>query len=295
MFENVPGMRHTSIRDEHGDTINIVDYIARELGSDYVGAAEVVACQDYGIPQRRKRLISLFSRDERAKEQFHLAGGSFIELVRREPRRTLRDAISHLPPLDAQPGMNARPDFHRYHYVGLMSDRKYWWVANTPEGETAFSNQCVNSGCGFSGNEKHRDQLSDGKWTSSKETPIHCKKCGELLPRPTVQEKDGTIRLLKGFHSAYRRMKWDEPGRTLTQNFLYEASDNKIHPSQNRVLSVLEAVILQTIDRYEYSFSIGGVDIGAPRIAEIIGESVPPYLIEKICNMLVTVSYGEHR
>lgn len=85
-------------------------------------------------------------------------------------------------------------------------------------------------------------------------------------------------------------MLWDEPARTLTQNFIYEASDNKIHPEQNRVLSIYEAMIVQTIDRYPYHFSIDGKDIGAARIAEVIGESVPPYLIEKICEMMIKVS-----
>jgi DNA (cytosine-5)-methyltransferase 1 len=87
-------------------------------------------------------------------------------------------------------------------------------------------------------------------------------------------------------------MKWDEPSRTLTQNFIYEASDNKIHPDQNRVLSIYEAMILQTIDQYPYHFSINGKDIGAARIAEVIGESVPPYLIEKICQMMIKVSFS---
>ena len=51
----------------------------------------------------------------------------------------------------------------------------------------------------------------DGKWVSLKDTPIYCDACGELLPRPTVTEKSGEVRPLKGFHSAYRRMRWDQP------------------------------------------------------------------------------------
>lgn len=85
-------------------------------------------------------------------------------------------------------------------------------------------------------------------------------------------------------------MNWDETARTLTQNFIYEASDNKLHPSQNRVLSVYEAMVLQTINRYEYAFRIDGKDISTAQIAEVIGESVPPYLIEKICRMMTEVS-----
>jgi DNA (cytosine-5)-methyltransferase 1 len=175
----------------------------------------------------------------------------------------------------------------------VVSKEKYWWIANTAEGDTAFNNQCVNPKCRFKGNRKHKDEFTGEKWTSGKGTPIYCEKCGELLPRPALAQKDGSLRLLKGFHSAYRRMKWDEPARTLTQNFIYEASDNKIHPEQNRVLSVLEALVVQTIDRYGYIFEIKGTDIGTAKIAEVIGESVPPYLIEKICRMMVMTSSGD--
>lgn len=292
LLENVPGMRNTVIRDDQEGTINIIDYIRRGLGPDYVGRAEVIACEDYGIPQRRTRLVTIFTRDRLGKAAFFDNGGSFFSRSMREPRKTLRDAIAHVPALDARHGKNRRPDFHRYHYVNVINDQKYWWIENTPEGDTAFNNQCANPRCGFQGNARHNDELSEGKWTSGKRTPIHCMKCGELLPRPVVQEDDGSLRLLKGFHSAYRRMKWDEPARTLTQNFIYEASDNKIHPAQNRVLSVLEALVLQTIDRYEYRFEIGGKDIGAAKIAEVIGESVPPYLIEKVCTMMISASLG---
>lgn len=292
LLENVPRMKGTAIRDDLGHTVNIIEYVSHQLGRDYVGSAQVVACEDFGIPQKRERLITIFTRDPNGKEYFRNSGRSFITPVLREPRKTLRDAIGDLPPLDARPGKNSRTDFHRYHYVAALNDEKYWWVNNTPEGDTAFNNQCSNPKCRFQGNRKHRDEMSGGKWTASKSTPILCEKCGELLPRPSIREDDGSRRLLKGFHSAYRRMKWDEPARTLTQNFIYEASDNKLHPEQNRVLSVYEALILQTINLYQFKFEIDGKDIGRARIAEAIGESVPPYLIEKLCRMMLGVSFS---
>ncbi len=290
LLENVPAMRYTEIRDENDRTINIITYISKRLGASYVGGAEVVSCEEFGIPQRRPRLVTIFTRDEAGKQFFLANGGSFFCDAMKEPGKTLREAISHLPALEAREGKNQRLDFHPYHYVNVISDTKLWWLENTPEGDTAFNNQCANPACGFKGNRRQRDLKIDGKWTSDKETPIYCAKCGQLLPRPVVRTKDGTVRLLKGFHSAYRRMKWDETARALTQNFIYEASDNKIHPQQNRVLSVLEALILHSIDKYEYSFMIDGRSLNTARIAEVIGESVPPYLIEKICRMMISVS-----
>lgn len=291
LLENVPGMRYTDIRTELGESENIISYVKRRLGPEYVGGCEVIACHDYGIPQRRKRLITIFTRDSKGRSYFECNGGSFFSPALKEPPRSLRAAIGHLPELDAVEGRNSNYSFHPLHYVPVMNEIKYGWVKHTKEGDTAFNNQCVNPSCGFKYTPGHKDVLIEGKWVASKEIPIDCMKCGSALPRPTVIDKAGNRRAMKGFHSAYRRMLWDEPARTLTQNFIYEASDNKIHPEQNRVLSVYEATILQTIDRYNYKFTIGGKSIGAARIAEVIGESVPPYLIEKICRMMKAVSF----
>lgn len=289
LLENVPAMASTEIRTHGNKNENIIDYVKRRLGPDYAGTAEVIACEDFGVPQRRKRMLAVFTRDPAAKEQFQRNGCSFFTASLHEPKRTLRDAISSLPPLDARPGRNEAREFHPYHFVPVMSDLKYFWVQHTREGDTAFNNQCVNARCLHKGTPGHRDIKVEGRWVSSKEIPIHCEKCGQLLPRPHVVE-NGSPRLLRGFHSAYRRMVWDEPARTLTQNFIYEASDNKVHPSQNRVLSVYEAMIVQTIDRYRYVFSVNGVEISAARIAEVIGESVPPYIIQKICEVMIAAT-----
>lgn len=289
LLENVPGMEKTEIRTVGTRSENIISYIRKRLGPDYAGGSEVIACEDFGVPQRRKRLITIFTRDPEGKRLFELNGGSFFPSSMREPHVTLRDAIGKAPPLSARPGKNEARGFHPYHYVPLMADLKHHWVKHTKEGDTAFNNQCVNPACKCKTNPGHKDVKVNGKWVSSKEIPIHCHECGSLLPRPHVIE-DGRPRLLRGFHSAYRRMKWDEAARTLTQNFIYEASDNKIHPSQNRVLSVYEAMVVQTINRYEYKFRVNGNDISTAQIAEVIGESVPPYLIEKICKMMVATS-----
>lgn len=289
LFENVPGMEGTWIRTNGRRVENIISYISRRLGRNYVGSAEVIACEDYGVPQRRKRLITVFTRDPGGKELIKRSGGSFFASIRKRRPVTLREAIGHLPPLDARPGRNSATEFHPYHYVPVMTESKYEWVSHTKEGDTAFNNQCINSSCRSRDNPGHKDVKVNGKWVSSKEIPIYCQRCGALLPRPHVIE-NGKPRLLRGFHSAYRRMKWDEPARTLTQNFIYEASDNKIHPSQNRVLSIYEAMIMQTIDRYSYAFKIGGKNISTAQIAEVIGESVPPYLIEMICRKMIRES-----
>lgn len=301
LLENVPTMSNTIICDENGEYINIIDYVQRELGEEYSGVATVVNCADYGTPQMRKRLITIFTRSENGKA-FLKKHGSFLPPVTHSEEKTLfteqwvtlRDAIGSLPPLDARKGKNERKDYHPWHFVPIMNAEKYWWMENTPEGCTAYNNQCVNPMCRYQGNRLHGSNTDGGLHSANKDTPIFCEKCGELLPRPTlVDKKTGQRRLLKGYDTAYRRMEWDAPAATLTQNFIFEASDKKVHPSQTRVLSIYEALILQTIADYEFSFTINGEYISKNLCAEIIGESVPPKLIEVVCKQIVEISQGE--
>lgn len=280
VMENVPGMKNTIIRDENNNYVNIIEYISNRLGNEYEGIAEVVACEDFKIPQMRKRLITIFTRNKNGKK-FLRNKGSFLEHLKSSKKITLRDAISHLPELHAIEGKNERCDFHPLHFVSIMKPEKYWWVSHTKEGDQAYNNQCVK--CNYQENQRHFDKNVNGKWVSNKSTPINCTECGELLPRPTMIDKvTGKRRLIKGFHSAYRRMHYDRPANTLTQNFVFEASDNKIHPEQNRVLSIYEALIIQTIDKYDYDFKLNGKYISKSKFAQIIGESVPPLLIENV-------------
>ena len=298
LLENVPTMNNTVIRDENDRYINIISYIQEQLGSEYVGRAEVVNCADYGIPQMRKRLITIFTKDPKAKAFFEKNNTFLPETSHSESGTdgkkkwvTLRDAIGDFPSLEAKKGKNENKDFNEWHFVPIMREEKFWWMENTPEGCTAYNNQCVNPLCLYDGNRLHGSNMEGGMHQSNKDTPIYCEKCGELLPRPTVvDKKTGKRRLIKGYDTAYRRMDWNSPAPTLTQNFIFEASDKKVHPDQTRVLSIYEALILQTIADYSYHLSIGGMPITKNMCAEIIGESVPPRLIEIICNQIKSIS-----
>lgn len=95
---------------------------------------------------------------------------------------------------------------------------------------------------------------------------------------------------MKGFVSAYKRMLWSEPASTLTQNFQYACSDNKIHPSQSRVLSLYEGLVLQSISEYDYSFVVNGKMSSDGIIRDTIGESVPPKVIDMICRLIIELS-----
>ena len=298
LLENVEGMQNTIIPVGNGEYKNIIDFITDELSPEYVGGPEVVNCADYGIPQTRVRLITIFTRSENGKEYYKKNGTflpqrthSAVPTDGKAPWVTLREAIGDLPPLSSEIGKNIC-DKIPWHVVPIMKKEKFWWIQNTPENETAYNNQCVE--CGYDGNPRHGMCFVDGRHISKKDTPIYCEKCGALLPRPTmIDKKTGERRRIKGFDSAYRRMSWDLPAPTLTQNLQAEASDKKIHPSQNRTLSVYEGLCLQTIIDYDYKFSINGETISPNACCKVIGESVPPRLIELICNNILSIEGSE--
>ncbi len=298
MLENVPNMQNTIIEDDKGNYVNIMDFIRKKIPKEYEGGFSVLNCADYGIPQSRKRLITIYTRNENGKKYFRNEGTFFPEYEKLPKAKhiTLKDAIGNFPKLDAKPGKEKNLKFNPFHYVQVLNDEKYWWINNTPEGKSAFSNQCVNKDCMDKNNKTHGSNYEKGIHKSNDDTPIHCKTCGSLLPRPImIDKKTKQLRLIKGFNTSYKRMEWNKPAPTLTQNFQFEASDNKIHPSQNRVLSLYEGLVLQTISNYDYKFIYNGQLISKTIMTEIIGESVPPKLIEMICKKIINIQSGNKR
>lgn len=88
LFENVPNL----LRAGGGRYWERVEQAAQELG--YQLRAQEVDAEDFGVPQRRKRLFVLGARSE----------GDLLAFPKvRKPRegRTVMDVIGHLPPLDA--------------------------------------------------------------------------------------------------------------------------------------------------------------------------------------------------
>lgn len=297
LFENVPEMLQTCILDENGEAFFIIDYIKKQLGSKYVAYCEVVEFADYGVPQRRQRLISIFTRNDRLIRWLKDHGTLFPPATHAErPQHgrkrwiSVRDAIEHFPPLDAKSEELASSELP-YHRVPLLDARKYWWVQNTPPEKSAFDNQCV--ACGYSKNPTHQAKRDrDGINRALTITPLYCLKCGELLPRPSV-ERDGQPEIMRGFTSAYKRMAYDKPASSLTRNLSYACSDNKLHPEQNRVLSLREAFALHTLDDYRYEWKRSdNRRVSDKTVREIIGESIPPGGLQPIVDHLKTICEG---
>lgn len=296
VFENVPEMEYTLIERADGSIGDLLETIATSLAPGYSGRWEVVEFADYGVPQRRQRLITVFSRVAPLKSQAD-TGSSLLPVRTHSASRTMLtkpwvsvdDALCNVPKLDAASENGAVDANIPFHRVPLLDDEKYFWVRNTPTGRSAFDNQCVNSSCGFKNNPTHGSQHDEsGINRSNKDTPVRCVRCGELLPRPWVVEA-GEHRLMSGFTSAYKRMRGDLPASALTKNLSYACSDQKLHPREHRVLSLYEAFILHTISQYHFDWRRSdGKRLTDKTIREIIGESIPPKGLEAIFRHLVT-------
>jgi len=286
IFENVPEMCGTLIEDSSGQLVELLDHLSSEL-HDYLGIWKVIEFADYGVPQRRQRLITFFVRKDVALARGIRKSDALANAVYPPPTHSLRptifsqkwisveEVIGDLPPLDARTADSATSSL-QLHRVPVLDERKYWWVSNTPIGSSAFDNQCVNPSCLSKRTPTHGSSALDGINQANKDTPINCVDCGALLPRPSVEE-DGEIRIMKGFTSAYKRMRGDLPSAALTRNLSYVSSDQKIHPTQNRVLSLLEAIKLHTISDFDWKWETpSGKPVSDKLIRETIGESIPP-------------------
>jgi DNA (cytosine-5)-methyltransferase 1 len=294
VFENVPGMENTLIEDPSGGLVRILDFIERELGKDYQGIWEVVEFANYGVPQRRQRLITVFSREPVVKAFMDLHKSVLPPQTHSETGKSgthrwvsVRDTIKEFPPLDAGSSDSAKSDIP-FHCVPLLDKKKYFWVSNTPAECGAFDNQCVE--CGYDKNPTHgtaRDHKGVNR--AKNDTPIRCARCNSLLPRPWVQEGD-EFRLMSGFTSAYKRMSWDKPASTLTRNLSYACSDHKLHPDQHRVLSLFEAFHLHTIADFEYHWEReDGRPVSDKTVRDVIGESIPPRGLQIIYGFLLEI------
>lgn len=307
VFENVIEMRNTMIEDEDGKLRLILDIIHDALAPTYAGSAYDVEFADYGVAQRRQRLITVYTSNPAAKRRL-LEGTEFVPPRTHAKAATaslrgwisVMEALRDFPPLDSIDEEHATSTIP-FHRVPVLDPKKYEWIRHTAPGASAFDNQCINPKCGYTGNLVHgasRDHQGINR--AHRDTPLYCEKCGELLPRPYTREKDGTLRIMSGYTSAYRRMEPDSPATTLTRNLSYPCSDKKLHPYQNRVLSLAEAMTLQTVSEFPYQWRLAPTaaderenDAPDSLIRLVIGESVPPRFLRLLGEHIQVLSHEE--
>jgi DNA (cytosine-5)-methyltransferase 1 len=115
-MENVPGLLYYKKKSV---LLDFVDLLKR---NGYFVRYDIVYCPDYGIPQKRKRIVLLASKF------------GPIELVEKTHKpgnyKTVADTISHLPPIEDGDVCKTDP-LHRTRKFSPMNKTR---IMNTPEG-----------------------------------------------------------------------------------------------------------------------------------------------------------------
>lgn len=260
LLENVPKQLTTKIRYDD-ETLLIPEYIKKELGNEYnFNKNTLVMAKDYGVPQLRERNIFLLvKKDINVKWEF----------PPKQKEVTLRDAIGNVPSLDPKlrEGMKFTlskfPDFEAKRKIASSVSK--WHFPPTHSWNQVEWMMHTPTGKSAIYNEKYFPKKADG-------TPI------------------------KAHHNNYRRLKWDMPCRTITQNNGVISSLACVHPgrkyiseqgeelySDARVLSIFELMIVTSLP----------LDWPIPNwatetfIRRVIGEGIPSKLIKEIMLELI--------
>ncbi|MCD8236959.1 MAG: DNA cytosine methyltransferase [Prevotellaceae bacterium] len=259
IIENVPTILKTKIR-YNGRIMTIPEYLHLELDAQYSFNKEsLIKAMDCGVPQMRERNIYLLVRREQNLEW---------EFPKKQRIVTLEEAIGQLPSVDP-----------------LLREGLDMTIDKFPDYL-----------------KKKEIALQVSKWHRP---PVHSWKQVEwMMHTPTgksaiyndiyyPQKADGTH--IVAHHNHYRRMYWDKPARTMTQNNGVISSLACVHPgrpyqrdgmvlySDPRVLTIYELLIVSSLptdwnipDWASESF-----------IRKVIGEGIPSKMITTIVNDLL--------
>lgn len=260
-LENVPKQLTTKIR--YNDEILLIpEYIQRELSPFYRFNTEtLVMAKDYGVPQLRERNIYMLVR---------LDLPYIWEFPKKQKEITLKEAIGDLPSLDP-----------------LLREGMELTIKKFPD----FI-------------EKQQKGLAVSKWHFP---PKHSWKQVEwMMHTPTGKsaiynevyypQKEGGVPVV-AHHNHYRRLKWDMPCRTITQNNGVISSLACVHPgreyidekgnilySDPRVLTIYELLIVTSLP----------LDWPIPEWADesfvrkVIGEGIPSKLVQRLMMALLS-------
>lgn len=201
IFENVRAFLASLCTDTDGSDRTIREAIDNNLSGQYNILYRVVNFKDYGNPSSRTRTLVIGVRkDEKEITPFDL-------FPDRQPERTLREVIGHLPSLKT---MGKSSDDDIYHNFRSYSPEMESWIADLKEGESAFDN------------------------TDPAKIPHRI--------------KDGIVVFNARKNSdKYTRQYWDRVAPCIhTRNDIL-ASQNTVHPSDNRVFSIREIMLMMSV------------------------------------------------
>ena len=259
LIENVPTILKTKIAVD-GEIMLIPDYLKKELGENYIFNKEsLVKAMDYAIPQMRERNIFLLVRkDKNVKWEF----------PPKERIVTLEEAIGSLPSLDP-----------------LLREGLDFTLQKFPDYEKKKEKAAAISPW----HKPPKHSWKQVEWmmhTPSGKSAIYNKVY--------YPQKENGVHIV-AHHNHYRRMAWEKPSRTITQNNGVISSLACVHPgrpyvtdvevlySDPRVLTIYEILIVSSLP----------LDWPIPTwaneslIRKVIGEGIPSKLIKVIVEQLI--------
>ena len=208
IFENVRAFLNSVCTDIDGKDKAIRQVIESDLSGDYNILYRVINFKDYGNPSSRTRTLVLGVRKD-IKDITPL--DIFPD---KQPERTLRQVIGHLPSLKEM-GESAPNDI--YHNFRSYSPQMESWIADIKEGQSAFDNTDP---------AKIPHRIKDGKIVYN-------------------AQKNG---------DKYTRQCWDKVAPCIHTRNDIMASQNTVHPTDNRVFSIREVMMMMSVpDSFQWS------------------------------------------
>lgn len=272
VMENVRQIRTLRVAAQ-GEEKLFLETIKETIGDDYLIKDTSLNVAEYGVPQNRHRAVIVAVRKDKLRRGAESDGVGLWPTPTHGDSRPLKKLVSidawlrqmKYCSLDSSSRESATSS-DPLHFVPHYGEERYRLIADIPpnSGASAYENDCCPH-CAARGQSS---------------TAAACKECGQILyNRPVVEDDDGP-RLIKGFKSSYRRMAPTEPAPTVTTASGHIGSDTKIHPWENRLLSLRECTDLQTVPRsYDWSTALYPTE-GKPLInviRDVVGEAFPPY------------------
>lgn len=234
-FENVPGLL------KNGRWyFNRLQKALKDAG--YQLTSKVLQLADFGVPQRRRRLIVLAGRGFKLTfpEASHVAKWHLGKYPALRPWRTVRQALTERKNLGRAKKYGP---FRKRH----LDPGPYWHVSRSMSKELA---------------ERLRATPSSG---------------GSREDLPPAYEPLDCHEGFNGFHDVYGRLAWDMPSVTITGGCTNLSKGRFGHPNLLRALTPREAAILQGFPK-DYKFVASGME----SVCQQIGNAVPPLFARKV-------------
>lgn len=252
VFENVTGLQ--SAKNQQGKILPQLTKAFRDIG--YTISLQVMNAADYGVPQRRNRVIIVGLQDDR---QFVFPSPTHSEegggLFNLKKYVSVEDALGDLPPATTSDGQVLN-------YL-IPPQNEYQKCMRSSEGVT----------------EHIMPQMSQ----LDKYICQHVKPGGNYMDIPADVNSARIQRLQRdgGHTTCYGRMDPEKPSYTINTYFNRPNVGCNIHYKEDRLITVREALRLQS---FPDSFKLVSTSKQGKNL--IVGNAVPPLLGKVIAHQL---------